>query len=183
VDQIHHGAFIDEAAVRGIRDKDLFYMPTLAVTSQRNIEALSDQPWQTREMQQAQPGHRAGVRLAHQLGVRLGVGCDYPGTPRTWRIGDRTLYELQELVQCGLTPMEAIVAATRHNAEAYRRLHELGTLEPGKRADLLVVAGNPATDVSILYDAKNIRLVMKDGAVEVTEPEYQRHYRTREELG
>ena len=183
VDQIHHGAFIDEAAVHGIRDKGLFYMPTLAVTCQRNIEALSDQPWQTREMQQAQPGHREGVRLAHSLGVKIAVGCDYPGTPRTWRVGDRTLHELQELVQCGLTPMEAIVAATRTNAIAYRRINELGTIEPGKRADLLVVAGNPAEDVGILYDAANIRLVMKDGAVEVTEAEYQPHYRTREELG
>lgn len=179
VDQIHHGAFIDDAAVRGIRDKGLFYMPTLAVTCQRNIEALSDQPWQTREMQQAQPGHRAGVRLAHALGVQLAVGTDFPGTPRTWRVGDRTLYELQELVQCGLTPMDALVAATRNNAAAYRRLHELGTLEPGKRADLLVVAGNPAEDVGILYDARNIRLVMKDGVVEVTEDEYRQHYRTR----
>ena len=181
VDQIHHGAFIDEAAVRGIKEKDLYYMPTLAVTCNRNIKALADQPWQTKEMKESQPIHREGVRLAHELGVKLAVGTDYPGTARTWRIGDRTLYELQELVSCGLTPMEAIVAATRNNAHAYRRLDDLGTIEPGKRADLLVVTGNPAEDVSILYEAGNINLVMKDGVVESTDEAHKQYYRVCED--
>jgi imidazolonepropionase-like amidohydrolase len=87
VDQIHHGAFIDEAAVRGILDADLWYLPTLAVTCARNIEALSDQPWQTVEMQESQPIHRAGVKLAHELGVKLCVGTDYPGTPGDAGVG------------------------------------------------------------------------------------------------
>jgi len=181
VDQIHHGAFIDEAAVRGILERDLYYMPTLAVTCARNIEALSDQPWQTVEMQQAQPIHRAGVRLAHDLGVKLCVGDDYPGTPKTWRLGDRTWYELQELASCGLSPMECLVAATRTNAEAYG-LEDLGTIEPGKRADLIVINGNPLDDLTIPYQPENILLVMKDGKVEFAEGEYLRHYRLREEL-
>jgi len=181
VDQIHHGAFIDEEAVRGIKKHDLFYMPTLAVTCDRNIEALSDQPWQTKEMSESQPIHRAGVRLAHEIGVKLCVGCDYPGTHKTWRIGDRTMYEMQELVRCGLTPMEAIVAATRTNADAYGKLDDLGTLERGKRADLLVVTGNPLDDVSVPYDENNLNLVMKDGAVESVDEEHMRYYRVREE--
>jgi len=179
-DQIHHGAFIDEPAVRGIADAGLFYIPTLAVTCQRNIDALADQPWQTREMIEAQPVHRTGVRLAHQLGVKLGVGTDYPGTAKTWKIGDRTMYELQELVACGLSPMEAIVAATRTNAAAYRKLDDLGTLEPGKKADLLVVAGDPLADVAVLYDPANILLVLKDGRVEHTDEAHKRHYRVGE---
>jgi imidazolonepropionase-like amidohydrolase len=181
IDQVHHGAFIDPAAVRGIKEKGLYYMPTLAVTCQRNIEALADQPWQTKEMILAQPGHRAGVRLAHEIGVKLCVGCDYPGTSRTWKVGDRAMFELQELVRCGLTPMEALVAATRTNAEAYVKGEELGTLQPGKRADLLLVSGNPLEDVGVLYDAANIVLVMKDGVVESTDEQFKRHYRVREE--
>ena len=181
IDQIHHGAFIDEAAVRGIKDAGLFYVPTLAVTCQRNIIALADQPWQTKEMIEAQPIHRAGVRLAHELGVKLGVGTDYPGTAKTWKIGDRTMFELQELAACGLSPMEAIVAATRTNAEAYRRLDDLGTLEPGKKADVLVVGGNPLDDLGVLYDGANILLVLKDGIVEYTDEEHKRHYRVGEE--
>lgn len=181
VDQIHHGAFIDEAAVRGIREKGLYYMPTLAVTCDRNIAALADQPWQTKEMKEAQPIHRRGARLAHQIGAKLAVGTDYPGTPKTWKIGDRTMFELVELTQCGLSPMEAIVAATRNNADAYRRLQDLGTLEPGKRADLLVVTGNPLEDIGLLSDGRNIALVMKDGVVESADESYQRYYRLRED--
>ncbi|MCD6360556.1 MAG: amidohydrolase family protein [Armatimonadetes bacterium] len=181
IDQIHHGAFIDEAAVRGILDADLWYMPTLAVTCQRNIEALSDHPWQTKEMSESQPIHRAGVRLAHEIGVKLCVGCDYPGTSRTWRVGDRTWYELQELEACGLTPMECLVAATRTNAEAYR-LDDLGTIEPGKRADLIVINGNPLDDLTIPYQPENILLVIKDGGVEFADGDYLKHYRLREEL-
>ncbi|MBM4049264.1 MAG: amidohydrolase family protein, partial [Planctomycetes bacterium] len=181
IDQIHHGAFIDPAAVHGIKEKGLYYMPTLAVTCQRNIEALADQPWQTKEMIPAQPIHRAGVRLAHELGVKLCVGCDYPGTPKGWKIGDRTMFEMQELVRCGLTPMEALVAATRTNAAAYGKLDDFGTLEPGKRADLLLVTGNPLDDISVLYNAENIVLVMKDGVVESADEQFKRYYRVREE--
>ncbi|HUS79826.1 MAG TPA: amidohydrolase family protein [Armatimonadota bacterium] len=182
IDQIHHGAFIDEAAVRGIKERDLWYMPTLAVTCQRNIDALSDQPWQTVEMSQAQPIHRAGVRLAHEIGVKLCVGDDYPGTPKTWRIGDRTWWELRELQSCGLSPMEAIVAATRTNAEAYRMDDDLGTLEPGKRADVLMLEGDPLADLAVPYEPDNILMVIKDGRVESVRDDYREHYRVREEL-
>jgi len=181
IDQIHHGAFIDEEAVRGIKEKNLVYMPTLAVTCDRNIAALADQPWQTKEMIESQPIHRKGVRLAHEIGVRLAVGCDYPGTPKGWKIGDRTMFEMQELVRCGLTPMEAILAATRNNAEAYGKLKEFGTLEPGKKADLLIVAGNPLDDISVLYNGANINVVLKDGIVEYADEEHKKHYRVADE--
>jgi len=181
VDQIHHGAFIDEAAVRGIKEEDLHFIPTLAVTCQRNIDAYAKKrPWMVKEMQESQRVHRDGVRLAHELGVRIGVGTDYPGGP-WWEIGERTMVELQELVACGLTPMEAIVAATRTTAEAYRKLDELGTLEPGKRADLLVVDGNPLDDIALLSNGDRIGVVMKNGAVESVSDEFRRHYCVRED--
>lgn len=182
VDQIHHGAFIDGEAVRGIKEKGLYYMPTLTVTCDRNIRnwAQSDRPWQAEEMQQAQQIHRDGVRLAHELGVKIGVGCDYPGGT-WWRIGERTMVELMELVHCGLTPMEAIVAATRTNAEAYGKLDELGTLEVGKRADLLVVEGDLLADISVLHNRDNINVVMKDGVVESVDEDHKQYYRVREE--
>lgn len=185
VDQIHHGAFIDEEAVYGIKEKELFYMPTLAVTCQRNIDALAgrpgNRPWMKKEMEESQPIHRAGVRLAHEIGVKLCVGTDYPGTPKTWKIGERTMYEMQELVQCGLTAMEAIVAATRNNAEAYGKLEDFGTLEPGKKADLLVLTGNPLDDIGVLSEEDNINIVMKDGVVESVDEDHKRYYRVRED--
>jgi imidazolonepropionase-like amidohydrolase len=180
-DMIHHGAFIDKEAVYGIKENDLYYMPTLSVTCQRNIDALSNQPWQTKEMKESQPIHRKGVSLAHEIGVKLAVGTDYPGTARTWRIGDRTHWELMELVQCGLTPMEAIVAATRNNANAYGKLDDFGTLEPGKKADLRIVTGNPLDDLRALYDENKTNVVLKDGVVEYTDEEHKQYYRVGED--
>ena len=179
IDQIHHGAFIDDAAVRGIKREELFYMPTLAVTCDRNSEALRDQPWQSVEMRKAHPVHRAGVTLAHTNGVTLCVGTDYPGGA-WWRYGERTMVELMELVQCGLTPMQTITAATRNNAAAYRRLDNLGTLEPGKKADLLLVNGAPHEDIQVLHDPANVQLVMKDGVVAATDEAFKRYYTVRE---
>ncbi len=183
VDQIHHGAFIDEAAVRGMLRKNLFYMPTLTVTCRRNIDALYDQPWQTKEMEKSHEIHRKGVKLAHSIGLKLAVGTDFPGTPRTWNIGDRTLYELQELVKCGLTPAEVIVCATENNARAYRLSEDIGALAPGRKADLLVIDGKPDEDVGLLYDIDNIKLVMKDGIVESAGGEYVKFYDVREQIG
>jgi imidazolonepropionase-like amidohydrolase len=69
-------------------------------------------------------------------------------------------------VQAGLTPMQTIQAATGVAAECLGVEHELGTLLKGKRADLIVVDGDPLADVRILQDAARIRVVVKDGKVE-----------------
>ena len=181
VDQIHHGAFIDEEAVRGILAADLWYMPTLAVTCRRNIDAKrQDRPWEAEEMSQARPIHREGVRLAQEIGVKLCVGTDYPGSGVTWKIGDRTIWELMQLEECGLSRMQALVAATKTNAEAYR-LDDLGTMEPGKIADVVVLEGDPLEGFEALYDHRNIKLVIKDGRVQFADGEFMRHYTLREE--
>ena len=178
VDQIHHGAFIDEPTVHAIRERGTWFMPTLAVTSQRNIEGLRDQPWQSEEMAKAHPIHRAGVRLAYRIGVKLCLGDDYPGGP-WWRPGERTMVELAELVACGLTPIEAI-ATIRNTAAAYGRADELGSLEAGKKADLLLVDGHPDRRIEILQDPSAIALVIKDGIVEFADDPYRQHVPARE---
>jgi imidazolonepropionase-like amidohydrolase len=63
----------------------------------------------------------------------------------------------------GFPPMDVLMAATRQGAEALRLQDEIGTLQRGKRADLIVVDGNPLHDVLLLEDKKNIRYVMKGG--------------------
>lgn len=166
-DQIHHGAFIDEEALLGIREKGLYFVPTLRVSSQRNIEIkiAAGRPWEARKMTEAHDGHRAGVRRAHELGVKLACGTDLPGTP-PWDLDDAA-WELIELVDCGLTEMEAIIVATRNSADAAGVLDKLGTLEVGKIADVVIVEGNPLDDISILFDRDNIRQVVKDGRVAI----------------
>jgi imidazolonepropionase-like amidohydrolase len=64
-----------------------------------------------------------------------------------------------------LSPMEAIVSATRTNAELFGMAGEIGTVEVGKRADLVVFDRDPLADPEVLADADRVRLVMKDGIV------------------
>jgi imidazolonepropionase-like amidohydrolase len=73
-------------------------------------------------------------------------------------------------VAVGLTPMQAIQAATGWAAECVGLERELGTIEKGKRADLIAVAGDPLADVALLADAQRIRLVLKDGAIVARRP-------------
>jgi imidazolonepropionase-like amidohydrolase len=61
--------------------------------------------------------------------------------------------------------MAAIVSATRTNAELFGLAARTGTVEPGKWADIIVVDGNPLADIACLQDKRNVRLVMKQGAV------------------
>jgi len=166
-DMIHHGAFIDDEALRGIAERNIFFIPTLRVTSERNI-AIKEQagrPWEARKMREAHPIHREGVRKARALGIRIGVGTDLPSTP-PWRAG-QTAVELLELAACGFSPMETIIAATRTSAECLGKAHELGTIEPGKRADLILLDADPLVALSILTEERHIRMVIKDGEVAI----------------
>jgi len=173
VDQIHHGALIDDEALEGIKERGIAYLPTLYITSERSYSRESLPPHMVERMSHAHPIHREGVRKAHEMGIEMGVGTD--GGP-----GD-AMFELMELVACGLSPMEAIVAGTRNTANAYGKLAELGTLEPGKLADLLIVATDPLQDISVLYEEENIQLVMKEGVVAVTDDEFRQYYHPRGE--
>jgi len=73
--------------------------------------------------------------------------------------------ELVYMVEAGMTPMQAIVAATRMGAECMGFGGETGQLRPGMYADLLVVDGDPLADVRVLEDRTRLRLIMKDGAM------------------
>ncbi len=64
-----------------------------------------------------------------------------------------------------MTPMEVLLSATRVNAELFRMQDKIGSVEPGKYADLLVVAGNPLKNLRVLQNQDSLRLIMKGGRV------------------
>jgi imidazolonepropionase-like amidohydrolase len=100
------------------------------------------------------------VRQFHQAGGIIALGTDFNvgfGMTRGIPIG-----ELQLLLDAGLTPMEVIETATRYAARACGHEDEVGTLEPGKLGDLIVVPGNPLQDINAL---SQISLVAKDGMI------------------
>jgi imidazolonepropionase-like amidohydrolase len=93
----------------------------------------------------------------HQLGGRLAIGTDYPFVPNSM-----PLAEFDWLSKAGMSSRDLIYAATHDSAAAIGRSADLGTLEPGKIADLIVVRGDPIKDWHAMSD---VRLVMLDGAL------------------
>jgi imidazolonepropionase-like amidohydrolase len=103
--------------------------------------------------------HRAAVSAAIAAGVKVAMGTDAAVGPH-----GRNLREVGEMVLCGMTPMQAIVASTSVPAELLRR-RDLGVLEAGRLADVVAVRGDPLAGIDSLADPRQIRLVIKDGRV------------------
>jgi imidazolonepropionase-like amidohydrolase len=97
-------------------------------------------------------------RKALQAGVKIALGTDGGGFGHGQNAG-----ELRYLVEAGMTPMQALVAATRMGTTCMGLGDETGVLRAGMLADFLVVAGNPLQDVRILEDRDRLRMIVKDG--------------------
>ncbi|TNJ65018.1 amidohydrolase family protein [Paenibacillus hemerocallicola] len=180
-DIIYHGCQIDAAAVEKMVEKGIWYIPTLKVTHPRNIAAWVDRPWMRAEMEACTDVHREGVKLAVKLGGKVAMGSDGPGTRYTWLYGENSVFEVAELVNCGMTPLQAICASTLQTAKAYRIDHRVGSLEAGKQADILCVQGNPLEDIEQLQDQNRVSLVFLKGKVEYAGNAYRDYFSIRDE--
>jgi len=161
VDSVEHGCYLDEdpELIPMMAERGIVFTPTLLVYE---YHRESRAPHVRERARALREHHRASIRRALAAGVRIVAGTDAGGHghPPNAR-------ELPLLVAAGLTPMQAIQAATGWAAECVGLEREIGTLEKGKRADLVAVAGDPLADVGVLADGERLRLVLKDGVVAV----------------
>ena len=101
------------------------------------------------------------LRAMHKRGVRVLPGGDYGFA---WARHGENAKDLQYLVTyAGMTPMEAVLSATKHGAEIMMMSDELGQLREGFLADMLLVDGDPLADLSILLDRRKLLAIMKNG--------------------
>jgi imidazolonepropionase-like amidohydrolase len=159
VDSIEHGSYLDEAPelLPVMRQKDITLVPTFSVYE---FHATQGTPHGRQRSADLREHHVASMRMALDAGVRVAAGTDAGG----WLHGNNA-QEIVCLVKAGMTPAQAIQSATGRAAECLGIESEIGTVEKGKRADIILVAGNPLSDVSILERGESVRLVMKDGLV------------------
>jgi imidazolonepropionase-like amidohydrolase len=165
VDSLEHGWGLDEATLEKMAEQDTTLVPTLAVVYQKErLETEERSPWPTEydALFGTLEDRLAEARRAHELGVPIAAGTD-AGNPGVHH--GEGARELELLVGAGLSPMEAIVAATGNAARLCGLEGETGTIEPGKAADLLVVDGDPLADITVLQDRSRIRAVLKAGEV------------------
>ena len=152
---IEHGTFIDDEGIRLLKEKGVYLVPTLYVgdyylNEQPGSEAQAKMNELTRTYR-AQ--HIAAVGKAIKAGVKVGVGTDYVGFPVK-----QGVRELAVLVEAGMTPMQAIQAATRVNSELLGWQDRIGTVEAGKLADIIAVPGDPLRDLSQLEKVSFVML-------------------------
>ena len=166
---IEHGYILDEEAVRLMAERGTYYVPTLALS-----HLTADQAGTPHERAYCErnrlpdafreranhfaPVHEKSLSMALEAGINIASGSDQ-GPPR-----DAALLEIELLARCGLGAHGAIVAATKHAAEVCLAGDRLGTVEPGKQADLIAVRDNPLDDISNL---RTLKLVLKEGRVVV----------------
>jgi imidazolonepropionase-like amidohydrolase len=162
VTSIEHGCLLDEEGIALMKEKGAYLVPTLVapgdvIDGARTSGGLP--PEMVAKAEGIRALHRAAVSAAIASEVKIAMGTDAAVGPH-----GGNLRELGEMVRCGMTPMQAIVASTRVPAELLRR-PDLGTLAPGKLADVVAVRGDPLLDIDSLADPAHIRLVVKDGRV------------------
>jgi imidazolonepropionase-like amidohydrolase len=100
------------------------------------------------------------LALFVEAGGEVALGTDYAGAPNVDFDLGMPIHEVEWLQEAGMTPLQIIVAATRNGARSCNMESEVGTLEAGKLADVLVVDGDPLADVQALTNA---RLVLREG--------------------
>jgi imidazolonepropionase-like amidohydrolase len=167
VEIIYHASYTDSEALDMMEAQKhrIFVSPVFSVLVKLLYEGepYGFTPQRARELgyeDELEATSRTMTEL-HRRGVRVLPGGDYGFA---WAPHWTNAMDLQYLVKyCGMTPMEAIVSATRYGGQMMMHGDELGTIQEGRLADLILVDGDPVADLSILLDAKRLLAVMKDG--------------------
>jgi imidazolonepropionase-like amidohydrolase len=167
IDVVDHGDGLDEAAVGRMVDQGTFLVPSQLFPA-RFAEMMGGGGLGfTAAMAQDIEHALAILPVANAAGVKLLCGDDYGaiGLPHG-RYADELEFYVKE---AGIAPLDVLRWATRHGAEVMGRAHELGSVREGYLADLLVVDGDPLSDIGVLQDATRLLAIMKGGTLVVDE--------------
>jgi imidazolonepropionase-like amidohydrolase len=158
VDSIDHGSFLDRESIRLFKQTGAYLVPTLS-PSYKVPSLMAGNPFFTEAIKAkalaAAAASKANFGSAYEAGVKIAFGTD-TGVTRHGENAD----EFGMMVDSGMTEMDAIRSATVVAAELLQMSDTLGTIEPGKMADIIAVDLNPLEDITVL---ENVSVVIKDG--------------------
>jgi imidazolonepropionase-like amidohydrolase len=161
---IEHGIYLEEDVIQEMKRRGTYLVATLVaplwVIRRAEQDPSSIPPYALRKAKEVKEAHLHSFKMAVQLGVRIAMGTDTGVGPH-----GTNAEEVQLMVEAGMTPMQALVATTKTAAECANIGQLTGTLEAGKRADLLAVDGDVLADISLLQQRDRLALIMKDGTV------------------
>ncbi len=156
---IEHGNYLDVPTAQFLKTKDCWLVPTLTTYffMAENGKELGIPGYFLRKMKQVLDHALEAVKNAVDAGVKIGSGSDVIGSGQMYK--NREL-ELKSRV---MGPIGAILSATRENAKMLRKEKNIGTVEVGKDADLILLSGNPLDDISLFNNRDNVLAVMQRG--------------------
>jgi len=156
VDSIEHGNNAERATLELMKEKHAYWVLTKGHF--RDRLKTETNPRVRKYLEDTLQRARQNIAIARELGVKIANGFDPASTEAHGKNAD----EIVTATELGLTPLEAIRAATINAADLMGWQDRVGAIEPGKFADLIAVDGNPLVDISVL---QNVKFVMKGGAV------------------
>jgi imidazolonepropionase-like amidohydrolase len=159
VDSVEHGHLMNDAAIATLKKNGTYLVPTLYLVDwQREHAAEANLPeFSRKKMELVSQMGKANIKKAIEAGVKIGMGTDAAVYPH-----GLNAHELAVYVSLGMSPLQAIQTATINDADLLGWSDKVGTLEPGKWADIIAVDGDPLQDVTTL---QHVRFVMKAGEV------------------
>ncbi len=155
VDCIEHGSMASDETVLLMAEKGTFLVGTCALADHMAIDRIH--PILQKKAAEIFPQARQMLAKAIAAGVKIACGSDAPAIPHGSQAD-----ELIAMVDRGMTPLQALRAATMTSAELIEREHDLGRLAPGYLADIVAVPGDPSEDIKV---TKDVCFVMKDGRI------------------
>lgn len=160
VDSIDHGTFLDRESIKLFKQTGAYYVPTLSPGAKLPSQ-MEGNPFFTEAIKEkayaASAAATANFKMAYDAGVNIAFGTDSAVTPH-----GENADELGLMVAAGMDEMDALYSATVATAALLEQSDRLGTIEPGKLADIIAVDGSPLDDITVL---ENVSVVIKDGAV------------------
>jgi imidazolonepropionase-like amidohydrolase len=159
IDSIEHGSFLDDEALRMMKERGTYLVPTLLAAEYvtGRVVPRNYPPEIAAKARAAAEARSAVFRKAVQMGLKIGFGTDSAVSPHGVNAKEFAL-----LVEHGMTPAAALRTATSVDADLLGLEKKIGTLEAGKQADIVAVPGDPLTDIRA---TENVRFVMKGGRV------------------
>jgi imidazolonepropionase-like amidohydrolase len=159
VRSIEHCTLIDDETAAVMAEKGAYAVPTMAVIFAllEEGEKLGFPPVSMDKLRRVSDRALSGLMIMKRAGVKMGLGTDLLGPQQVRQSTEFTL-RAQELA-----PLDILRSACTINAEILNQAGRLGCIQEGALADLLVVDGEPLSDVAVLADATNLRVIMKDG--------------------
>ena len=159
IDIVDHADFLDEAGIEAFLKSGVFFLPSLRLATESKKHGFS--PGTPGEMEAEMEHMRRMVPIAAKAGVRMVLGDDYGIVimDHGSQIDEAAFY----VNEIGIPALDVIRWGTINGAELMGRGHELGTVEAGKLADLLVVDGNPLEKIDVLTDKANLLAIIKGG--------------------